>query len=35
LRGDVPDHLPAADALRPDQEDAIAAFVRGQLGEQG
>ena len=35
LRRDVPDHLPAADALRPDQEDAIAAFVRGQLGEQG
>ncbi|MCW2406077.1 ectoine hydroxylase-related dioxygenase (phytanoyl-CoA dioxygenase family) [Sphingobium sp. B1D7B] len=35
LRGDVPDCLPAVDALRPDQEDAVAAFVRGQLGEMG
>lgn len=35
LRSDVPDCLPAVDALRPDQEDAVAAFVRGQLGEMG
>jgi ectoine hydroxylase-related dioxygenase (phytanoyl-CoA dioxygenase family) len=35
LRGDLPDCLPAVDALRPDQEDAVAAFVRGQLGEMG
>lgn len=35
LRSDVPDYLPAVDALRPDQQDAVAAFVRGQLGEMG
>lgn len=35
LRDHVPDHLPAIDALRPDQEEAAAAFVRGQMGEMG
>jgi ectoine hydroxylase-related dioxygenase (phytanoyl-CoA dioxygenase family) len=35
LRDEVPDHLPAIDALRPDQHQAIAAFVRAQLGEMG
>jgi len=34
LLGDhVPDHLPAIDALRPDQAEAAATFVRSQLGE--
>jgi len=32
LRQDVPDHLPAIDALRPDQAEAAALFVRSQLG---
>jgi ectoine hydroxylase-related dioxygenase (phytanoyl-CoA dioxygenase family) len=36
LLGDhVPDHLPAIDALRPDQSEAAALFVRSQLGEIG
>ena len=35
LRDHVPDHLAAIDALRPDQVDAAAAFVRGQMGELG
>lgn len=34
LLGDsIPDHLPAIDALRPDQAHGVAEFVRGQLGE--
>jgi hypothetical protein len=33
LRDDVPAHLPAIDALRPDQEQAAAEFVRSQLRE--
>ena len=36
LLGDhVPDHLPAIDALRPDQAEAAAMFVRSQMGEMG
>ncbi|MEO7169326.1 MAG: phytanoyl-CoA dioxygenase family protein [Sphingomonas sp.] len=36
LLGDhVPDHLPAVDALRPDQAEAAAMFVRSQMGELG
>lgn len=35
LRGERLDHIPAVDALRPDQEAAVAAFVRGQMGEMG
>jgi len=35
LGDDVPDHLPAIDALRPDQAEAAAAFVRAQLSELG
>jgi ectoine hydroxylase-related dioxygenase (phytanoyl-CoA dioxygenase family) len=36
LLGDsVPDYLSAVDALRPDQAEAVADFVRGQLGEMG
>lgn len=35
LRDDVASHLPAIDALRPDQADAAAEFVRWQLGEMG
>lgn len=36
LLGDsVPDFLPAIDALRPDQTEAAALFVRSQLGEIG
>jgi ectoine hydroxylase-related dioxygenase (phytanoyl-CoA dioxygenase family) len=35
LRDDLPDHLPAVDALRPDQADAVEAFVRAQMGELG
>lgn len=31
----VPDYLPAMDALRPDQEEAAALFVRSQMGELG
>ena len=31
----VPGHLPAIDALRPDQEEAAALFVRSQMGELG
>lgn len=33
LREHVPEHLPAVDALRPDQADAAAMFVRSQMGE--
>jgi len=35
LRDHVPDHLPAIDALRPDQAEAAAMFVRSQMGELG
>lgn len=35
LRDHVPEHLPAADALRPDQVEAAAMFVRSQMGELG
>lgn len=35
LRDDVPDFLPATDALRPDQEEAAALFIRSQMGEMG
>lgn len=36
LLGDqVPDHLPAVDALRPDQAEAAAMFVRSQMDELG
>jgi len=35
LSDHVPDHLPAIDALRPDQADAAAMFVRSQMGEFG
>ena len=35
LRGTIADQIPAIDALRPDQEEAVAAFLRGQLGEMG
>jgi ectoine hydroxylase-related dioxygenase (phytanoyl-CoA dioxygenase family) len=36
LLGDhVPDHLPAVDALRPDQAEAAAMFIRSQMGELG
>lgn len=35
LRDHVPDHLPAIDALRPDQEEAAVAFARGQMSEMG
>lgn len=36
LLGDhVPAHLPAIDALRPDQAEAAAMFVRSQMGEMG
>lgn len=35
LREQVPDHLPAIDALRPDQAEATALFVQSQLGELG
>ena len=31
----VPEHLPAIDALRPDQAEAAALFVRSQMGELG
>ena len=31
----VSDHLPAVDALRPDQAEAAAMFVRSQMGELG
>lgn len=33
LQDDVPEHLPAIDALRPDQVDAAEAFIRSQMGE--
>lgn len=33
LRDDLPDHLAAIDALRPDQADAVEAFIRSQMGE--
>jgi len=36
LLGDhVPEHLPAIDALRPEQAEAAALFVRSQMGELG
>ena len=35
LQDDVPDHLPAIDALRPDQAEAAQLFVRSQMGEMG
>ena len=35
LADHVPDHLPAIDALRPDQAEAAAMFVRSQAGELG
>lgn len=35
LRGEPPDHLAAIDALRPDQVDAAADYVRGQMGKMG
>ena len=35
LRDDVPDHLPAIDALRPAQAEAAAMFIRSQMGEMG
>lgn len=35
LRDHVPEHLPAVDALRPDQDGAAAMFVRSQMGEMG
>lgn len=33
LRENVPEHLAAIDALRPDQADAAEAFIRSQMGE--
>ncbi len=35
LRDGVPGHLPAIDALRPDQAEAVEMFVRSQMGEMG
>lgn len=35
LGGNVPDHLPAIDALRPDQAEAAAQFIQSQMGEIG
>jgi ectoine hydroxylase-related dioxygenase (phytanoyl-CoA dioxygenase family) len=35
LRDSTPDNLPAIDALRPDQAEAAAAWIRAQLGEMG
>lgn len=35
LRDHVPDHLPAIDALRPDQAEATELFIRSQMGELG
>lgn len=35
LQDDVPDHLPAIDALRPDQAEAAELFIRSQMGEMG
>ena len=35
LRDEVPDHLPATDALRPDQTEAVNLLLRTQLGEMG
>jgi ectoine hydroxylase-related dioxygenase (phytanoyl-CoA dioxygenase family) len=35
LRDGIPDYLPAVDALRPDQAEAVAEFARWQLGEMG
>jgi ectoine hydroxylase-related dioxygenase (phytanoyl-CoA dioxygenase family) len=35
LGDEVPEHLPAIDALRPDQTEAAELFVRSQLGELG
>ena len=35
LADHVPEHLPAIDALRPDQAEATALFVRSQMGELG
>jgi len=31
----VPSHLAAIDALRPDQAESVALFVRSQMGELG
>jgi len=35
LQDHVPDFLPAIDALRPDQAEAAAMFIRSQMGEMG
>lgn len=35
LQDDVPAFIPAIDALRPDQTEAAATFVRAQMGEMG
>lgn len=35
LRGDVPEHRAATDALTPEQNDAVAEFIRAQMGEMG
>ncbi|MBS0284449.1 MAG: phytanoyl-CoA dioxygenase family protein [Proteobacteria bacterium] len=35
LSDSIPEHLPAIDALRPDQQEAAALFVRSQMGELG
>jgi len=35
LQNQVPDFLPAIDALRPDQAEAADLYVRGQMGELG
>lgn len=35
LRNDLPEHLPAIDALRPDQAELADIFVRSQMGEMG
>lgn len=35
LRDSIPDHRAAIDALRPDQAEAAALFVRSQMGELG
>jgi ectoine hydroxylase-related dioxygenase (phytanoyl-CoA dioxygenase family) len=35
LQDDVPAYLPAIDALRPDQAEAVDLFLRAQMGEMG
>ena len=35
LRDTVSEHLPAVDALRPEQAEAVSLYLRGQLGEMG